>query len=101
MTHEDERAAELVASCTSDLVLADHLFQYIFGMPPDLSRETSRLWKLLVPIAKKAGIEPVPKCKDMTLQGRRGWKVWILRNPQRWKQAGSADIERELWPHKN
>lgn len=96
MTHEDERAAELVASCTRDLVLADHLFQYIYGEPPSVSPEASRRWKLLAPIAAKAGIEKVTNSKDMTLFGRRGWKVWILRNTQRWKLAGPADIEREL-----
>lgn len=94
MTHEDERAAELVASCTRDLVLADHLFQYIYGEPPSLSPEASRRWKLIAPIAAKAGIERI--AKPLTLGGRPKQKVWILRNPQRWKQASTLEIEREL-----
>lgn len=94
MTHEDERAAELVASCPRDLVLADHLFQFIYGEPPSLSPEASRRWKLLAPIAAKAGIERI--AKPLTLGGRPKQKVWVLRNPQRWKQASTLEIEREL-----
>lgn len=94
MTHEDERAAELIETWPRDLVLADHLFQYIFGEPPSLSPEDSRRWKLLAPIARKAGIERIPK--SLTLSGRPKQKVWILRNPQRWKQADALALEREL-----
>jgi len=96
---DDERARDLVETNLRELILAEHLYAHIFGEPPSdwLNKsEVGRNWRLLVPIAAKAGIEKLHRAKDMTLFGRRGWKVWILRNPQRWRQAGSGDVEREL-----
>jgi primase-polymerase (primpol)-like protein len=94
MTHEDEKAAELVASYPCDLILAEYLFWSIYDVNPNMSADASRLWKFLAPIAAKAKIERMPK--PMTLFGKPKQKVWILRNTQRWKTASGTEIEQEL-----
>ena len=95
MTPEDENAAALVDTCPRDLIIAEHLFEAIFGMDPDNTfTDTSRRWKLLGPIARKAGIEPMPK--PFAMFGRAKQKVWILRNPQRWRGAHALAVEQEL-----
>ena len=95
---DDERARELVKTYPRDLILADHLYQFIFDEAPDgfNKSEIGRNWRRLVPIAAQAGIEKLHRAKDMTMWGRRGWKVWILRKPHVWRQAPAHDVEREL-----
>lgn len=96
---EDERATELVRTYPRDLILAEHLFEAIFGdMPSEWvnTSDTGRKWKLLPSIASKAGIRKWNK-NDVTLFGKRNRKVWILRNPQRWRQvADPRELEQEL-----
>ncbi len=96
MTLEDENAAELVQTWPREVILAEHLFQAVFGALPSLQadRETSQRWKLLAPIAQKAGIEKLPK--QFNMFGRTKVKVWVLRNAQRWRGAQPWDIEQEL-----
>lgn len=97
MSQEDENAMELVAGHPRDLITAQDLFETIYGIEPsNMLTDIDRRWKRMGPIARKAGIEPLPKSKDRTLFGKRLLKVWILRNPQRWRDASSADIEQEL-----
>ena len=79
-----------------EVILAEHLFQAVFGVPPSVcpDREMSQRWKLLAPIAQKAGIEKLPR--PFALFGRPKVKVWVLRNAQRWRGAHVLDIEQEL-----
>ncbi|AZQ69207.1 hypothetical protein EF888_19960 [Silicimonas algicola] len=96
MTTEDENAAALVESHPRDLITADDLFDEVFGFSPmhTAGADTSRKWKLLAPIARKVGIEPMPK--PFALFGRPKVKVWIVRNPQRWRGALAHAVEQEL-----
>lgn len=95
MTQEDENAAALVQACPRDLILADHLFHSVFGVSPDnLLSDASRRWKFLGAIARKAGIEPMPR--PFALFGQPKVKVWILRNAQRWRGANALAVEQEL-----
>jgi hypothetical protein len=94
MTQEDEKAAELVESCPRDLILSEDLFEVIYDIDPSMAADASRRWKLLAPIARKAGIERLSK--PLTLFGKPKQKVWVLRNAQRWKQANAFEIQNEL-----
>ncbi|UDQ87410.1 DUF5906 domain-containing protein [Xanthobacter autotrophicus] len=96
MSAEDERARDLAASHVPDVILADNLYAAVFGKPPELGdANTSRNWKLLGPIARKAGIAKLTK--DLRLFGGQRPKVWILRNPERWQNASGPDVEAELY----
>lgn len=77
-TRHDEVALELVASHPRDLNMADDLFHAVFDMDPSFAPDAGRKWALLPHIARKAGIEPLPK--PFTLLGRPEVKVWALRN---------------------
>ncbi|HEX5461429.1 MAG TPA: DUF5906 domain-containing protein [Steroidobacteraceae bacterium] len=93
MTTEDEKAAELARNYPQAVITAEHLFHYLFGFAPQNGGDdTSRKWKLLAPIAAKAGIE---KLKEFVWKSHR-YKTWALRNPQRWKQARPDELAREL-----
>ncbi|WP_413874444.1 DUF5906 domain-containing protein [Albidovulum sp.] len=96
MTSEDENAAELVATHPRDLITADDLFNAVFGFYPAQTTEAdaSRKWKLLAPIARKAGIERMPK--PFALFGRPKVKVWAVRNAQGWREAHTLTVEQEL-----
>lgn len=95
MTPEDENAAALVDTWPRDLIIAEQLFEAIFGVDPtSMISDASRRWKLLGPIARKAGIEPMPK--PFALFGRPKVKVWVLRNPQRWRGAHTWAVEQEF-----
>ena len=93
-SHEDELADDLVATYLRDLILADHLFEAIFEVDPSMSPDASRRWKLIAPIARKAGAEPMPR--PLPLFGRPRMKVWILRNAERWRAADLLAIQEEL-----
>jgi hypothetical protein len=94
LSHEDEVALELVTSHPRELIFADDLFTAVYDVDPNFTADASRRWKLLGFIAAKAKIERLPK--PMTLFGKPKQKVWALRNTQRWKVAGSAEVEHEL-----
>jgi primase-polymerase (primpol)-like protein len=94
MTHEDGKAAELVASHHCDLVLAEDLFEAIYDTAPEYAPDASRRWARLAPIARKVGIEPMSKTFSMF--GKPKQKVWILRNAHRWRDAYASAIEQEL-----
>lgn len=96
MTTEDENAAAVVQNHARDLITADDLFDAVFGFSPMgfSGGDASRKWKLLAPIARKAGIEPMPR--PFALFGRPRVKVWIVRNPQRWREAHTLAVEQEL-----
>lgn len=92
---EDENALELAASNLSDLVTNDSLFMQIYGIDPAQCADASRKWRLIAPIAKKAGI--VKLNKELRYPGRKPLKVWALRNAEQWTQVAAADaIVREL-----
>lgn len=93
-TRQDEAALELVASHPRDLITADDLFTALFEVDPNLLGDAGRKWAVLPPIARKAGIEPMPK--PFALFGRPKVKVWVLRNPQRWRGAHNLAVESEL-----
>lgn len=98
MTTEDENAAALVDSHPRDLITAEDLFNEVFGVSPMFTTgpETSRKWKLLAPIVRKVGIEPMPR--PFALFGRPRVKVWAIRNPKRWREADALAVEQELMP---
>lgn len=92
---EDENAVELVAAYPSDLITNENLFMQIYGIDPTVCADASRKWKLIAPIAKKAGI--VKLSKELRYPGRKPVKVWALRNAEQWTQVAAGDaIEREL-----
>lgn len=93
MTHHDEAAAELVETHLQDLITAEDLFRKVFGVDPSMT-DANRKWAVLPPIARKAGIQPLPK--PFRLFGRSKVKVWALRNAQRWRDADSVAVEKEL-----
>lgn len=93
-TRHDEVALELVASHPRDLITADDLFSAVFDVDPNFTPDANRKWALLPHIARKAGIEPLPK--PFALYGRPKVKVWALRNAQRWRGSLSMDVETEL-----
>lgn len=92
---EDENALALVAAYPSDLITNEYLFMEIYGVEPSVCADASRKWKLIAPIAKKAGI--VKLAKELRYPGRKPVKVWALRNAEQWTQVAAGDaIEREL-----
>jgi hypothetical protein len=94
MTRHDELAAELVAAHPRDLITAEDLFTTIFDLDPNFSANANRQWALLPAIARKAGIEPMPK--PFALFGRPRVKVWAVRNAQGWREASVLAVEQEL-----
>jgi hypothetical protein len=94
MTYEDEKAAELVATWPRDLIRADDLFEEVYAIGPQNCPDANRRWARLTYIAAKVGIERMPKA--MTLFGAPKQKVWVLREPQRWKDASPLAVEHEL-----
>jgi primase-polymerase (primpol)-like protein len=94
MTREDEHAAEIVATYPRDLISADDLFTFVFGVEPDSAHDASRKWALMRPIATKAGMSRLPQ--TIRLGGRRKAKVWALRNLEKWMDANADEIEQEL-----
>jgi len=93
MTHHDEVAADLVENHPQDLITAEDLFRKVFDVDPSMT-DANRRWAILPSIARKAGVEPMPK--PFALFGRTRQKVWVLRNAQRWRGAHHWDVEREL-----
>ncbi|MCB1378981.1 MAG: hypothetical protein KDK89_11525 [Alphaproteobacteria bacterium] len=94
MTRQDEIAAELVAAHPRDLITAEDLFTTVFDLDPNFSANANRQWALLPAIARKAGIEPMPK--PFALFGRPRVKVWAVRNAQGWREASVLAVEQEL-----
>lgn len=93
-TRHDEVALELVASHPRELITAEDLFSAVFDVDPNFTPDAGRKWALLLHIARKAGIEPLPK--PFALYGRPKVKVWALRNAQGWRGALAMAVEAEL-----
>lgn len=93
-TRHDEVALELVASHPRELITAEDLFSAVFDVDPNFTPDAGRKWALLPHIARKAGIEPLPK--PFALYGRPKVKVWALRNAQGWRGALAMAVEAEL-----
>lgn len=89
---EFQRAHELVATHTRDLITSQDLFFAIFERYPMPNDNVT--WQQLRAIAKQTGIEKLP---EFNFSGS-AYKAWVLRNADEWKAAERWQIVHEL-PH--